>query len=406
MAAEVGQVLVSLGIFLGLALVLETDEFGRYSAVVAMAMIMANIAHLGSHVLMVRRVSRGADLEREWQRTITTVVIGTLVGANILLLLRPVFVPTVGIRTFLLITLAQTTFFWLSEASTQASQAMRRLKVGAKSKLTFAAVRILSLIAFVVFSDHTLNSWAYYALAGAALGSIGSLKITERAFAIKTRLRPPSLHDIKSGLPFVLSATSDGVLDSIDRPLLTRYGFDVAAGFYTMGYRIATISVLPIMAMARATDASFFEKGKRAPAEALDFAKRLTMRSAAYGLVVGVLLFTCAPLIPWVLGDKFDDVATVLRYVAVLPFLRGIQMFPGNALTGSDRHNVRLALMVFAMLLNLGLNLIFIPRYSWEGAAATTLIAESVFAVSLWIAASRLRHAEAPVPADSERSTV
>ena len=406
MAAEVGQILVSLGIFLGLALVFTSEDFGRYSAVVAMAMIMANVAHLGSHVLMVRRVSRGADLEPEWQRTVTTVVIGTLVGANLLLLLRPVFVPNVGMRTFLLITLAQTTFFWLSEDSTQASQAMRKLEVGAKSKLTFAGARILSLIAFAIFGDASLTSWSYFSLAGAAVGSLGSVKITERAFGVKTRILPPNLEDIKSGLPFVLSTTSDGVLDSIDRPLLTRYKFDAAAGFYSIAYRIATISVLPIMAMARATDASFFEKGKRAPAEALDFAKRLTVRSAAYGLVAGVLLFTFAPLLPWLLGEKFEDVATVLRYVAVLPFLRGIQMFPANALTGSDRHNTRLGLMVFAMLLNLGLNLIFIPRFSWEGAAATTLIAESVFAVSLWIAAGRLRNAEAPVPADSERSTV
>lgn len=399
MAAEVGQLVVSLGIFVGLALVLDTAEFGRYSAVVAMSMIMANFAHAGGHVLMIRRVARGADLEPEWQRTVTTVVLGTLVGTALLLLLRPLFVSAVSVASFALITLAQTTFFWLAEAATQASQAMRKLQVGAQSKLTFAAARLLSLVGFTLFGDSTLASWAYWAVGGALVGSMGSVFIIERSFDVRTRFKAPSWADLRMGMPFVLSSTSDGVLDSIDKPLLTRYNFDQAAGFYSIGYRIATISVLPIMAMARATDAVFFEKGHRDPREALAFARKLTVRSASYGLTVGVALFLAAPLLPWVFGEKFEDVATVLRVISVLPLLRGIQMFPANALTGSDRHNTRLALMMSAMLLNLGLNIVFIPLYSWKGAVATTLIAETAFAIALWAAASRLRNA---VPSQGE----
>ena len=410
MAAEVGQLVVSLGIFLGLALVLETSDFGLYSATVAMAMIMANFAHLGGHVLMIRRVARGEPLEPEWQRAVTTVVLGTLIGTVILLGFRTLFVPQVSARTFVLITLSQTTFFWLAESATQASQAMRRLVVGAKSKLTFASVRVISLVGFTIFGEGTLDSWAWWAIGGSAVGSLGSILITQKAFDLKTRFNPPTMSDVRMGLPFVLSATSDGVLDSIDRPLLTRYKFVEAAGFYSIAYRIATISVLPIMAMARATDASFFEKGARNPAEAYELAKRLTVRSAGYGFVVGLALFIIAPFLPeiistvfWFAGDgeKFEDVATVLRYVAVLPLLRGIQMFPANALTGSDRHNIRLIIMVGAMLLNLLLNLYFIPRYSWKGAVGTTLGAETAFAIALWVAASRLRTAQ-PAPSDNK----
>lgn len=409
MAAEVGQLVVSLGIFLGLALVLETSDFGLYSATVAMAMIMANFAHLGSHVLMIRRVARGLALEPEWQRTVTTVVLGTLIGTVLLLAFRTLFVPQVSARTFVLITLSQTTFFWLAEAATQASQAMRRLVVGAKSKLTFAGFRVLSLVGFTIWGGGTLDSWAWWAICGSAVGALSSVLIIQRSFNVKTRFSPPTISDVRKGLPFVLSATSDGVLDSIDRPLLTRYDFTVAAGFYSIAYRIATISVLPIMAMARATDASFFEKGARNPAEAYEFAKRLTVRSASYGFVVGLILFIIAPFLPDIIstvfwftdGEKFEDVSTVLRVVALLPLLRGIQMFPANALTGSDRHNVRLIIMVGVMLLNLVLNLYFIPRYSWKGAVGTTLGAETVYAIALWIAASRLRTAE-PAPSDNE----
>ncbi len=413
-AAEIGQLVVSLGIFLGLFLVLKIEDFGLYSATVAMAMIMANFAHVGGHVLMIRRVARGMDLEVEWQRTTTTVVLGTLVGTLALLIFRGIFVPSVSPRTFVLLTLSQTTFFWLSENATQASQAMKKLQVGAQSKLTFAAVRVGSLIGFTIWGDGTLDSWAWWAVAGSALGALGSVKIVERAFKIRSRFRPPTPSDLRMGLPFVLSATSDGVLDSIDRPLLTSSGFNVAAGFYSTGYRIATISVLPIMAMARATDAAFFEKGKRNPAEALDFAKRLTLRSGSYGFAVGLMLFLIAPVLPEIadvllwfaddIGDKFEDVATVLRVIAVLPFLRGLQMFPANALTGSDRHNTRLAIMIGAMLLNLCLNLYFIPRYSWQGAAGTTLVAEAAFALALWIAAAKLRTAQ-PAPTDADTVT-
>ena len=36
-----------------------------------------------------------------------------------------------------------------------------------------------------------------------------------------------------------MSSSSESVLDAIDRPLLTRYGFDVGAGIYSVGYRLA-----------------------------------------------------------------------------------------------------------------------------------------------------------------------
>jgi|GEM_PF-4774057 len=65
--------------------------------------------------------------------------------------------------------------------------------------------------------------------------------------------------------------------------------------------------------------------------------------AAGYGLVAGTALFLCAPLILLILDDeKYGDSVTAVKWLAFIPLVKGLQYFPGNALTGADHHNVRM----------------------------------------------------------------
>ena len=77
----------------------------------------------------------------------------------------------------------------------------------------------------------------------------------------------------------------------------------------------------------------------------------------------------------------FDRTRIQMEYA--VPLVKGLQYFPGNALTGADYHNVRSWIIFVTAMVNLIANLIFIPTYGWRAAAMTTLAAETLFAVLL-----------------------
>jgi O-antigen/teichoic acid export membrane protein len=95
---------------------------------------------------------------------------------------------------------------------------------------------------------------------------------------------------------------------------------------------------------------------------------------------------------------------SALRWLAALPLIQVLFYLPADALTGAGYQELRSSLQVGAAVLNVGLNLVLIPRYSFVGAALATLVALGSLAISLWIAVevmARRANAGKEVPADA-----
>ena len=121
----------------------------------------------------------------------------------------------------------------------------------------------------------------------------------------------------------------------------------------------------------------------------MQYARKLTILSTGYGLLIAAGLWICAPLLDPLMGDEFEDSVSALRWIAILPALKALQVFPANVLSGTDRQWVRARLVVATATLNLAINIAVAPIYGWRGAAGATLAAESVFAGLLWLTVRR-----------------
>jgi O-antigen/teichoic acid export membrane protein len=97
------------------------------------------------------------------------------------------------------------------------------------------------------------------------------------------------------------------------------------------------------------------------------------------GIAVSILLL--APFIPRLVGRDFSGVLVALRWLCWIPLLRGIHRATGSALTGSGRQNLRTAAQVTVALVNLLLNLWWIPVFGWIGAAWSSLASDGLLAV-------------------------
>jgi O-antigen/teichoic acid export membrane protein len=94
----------------------------------------------------------------------------------------------------------------------------------------------------------------------------------------------------------------------------------------------------------------------------------------------------CAGLLPHILGRSFAESVSALRWLCLLPLIRSLHYAAGMIITSSVSQWYRTAQQVAVAVLNLSLNLILIPRYSWQGAAAASLLSDGALAAMNWIA--------------------
>lgn len=164
-----------------------------------------------------------------------------------------------------------------------------------------------------------------------------------------------------------------------------------------VAYRILGVATLPVGALADATYARLFNVAKESYVAAYRLARRATVAAAAWACVAGVALLVAAPLLPRLIGDEYGDAVTAVRVLSVVPLLLALQLFAANALSACDAHPTRARIGAAMAALNVGLNLALIPRYSWRGSVAATIVSELVSLGLIWFGLHRVvRRSAAP----------
>jgi len=93
-----------------------------------------------------------------------------------------------------------------------------------------------------------------------------------------------------------------------------------------------------------------------------------------------------APFLPVLLGSEYTLSAEVLPLLAPILLFRATHYLAADALTGAGYQGLRSAVQVGVALLNLGLNLWWIPLFGWKGAVWSSLASDGLLAASLWLA--------------------
>jgi len=356
--------------------------------------LLGPLSQWGMNHVGVRAVAREVPFATTWAKVVSATSVGGLLGTAVA---TGVSALIFDMRTDIVIAfgIAQLVGFNTAQAATMMTEAHHRADVGLRINLSGGLVRLALLGIFYALGYDSVARWAAFLLIGMlAWGALSSWQVA-RAFGGRHRLVPPSQADLRHGIGFVFVQTSSSGQTDIDKIALNAYDLSNDAAVYSPGYRIAELTTVPLIALVRATYAEFFRRGASTVREAMSFARRLTAIAVGYGVVAGTALYLCAPLVLIILDEeKYAESVEVIEWLAFIPLAKGLQYFPGNALTGADHHNVRSWIIFGTAVVNLIGNILFIPSYGWKAAAVTTLIAEMLFAALLWGAVTVLANRE------------
>lgn len=377
--------------FVIIARALGPEGYGGFVGAVALVWILVPFASWGTGHILVREASRNPEtLANEWARSLMTTA---LVGSALFLLALiagGVILSDVPLAVIAAIAAADLVLSRISDLASQVFQAVERFTFSALFQALPSVLKSLLAVWLVLALDHlTMIVWAAAYLAACSLAALVALAIVRNLFGVSLHTRRTGGWPYRDGLFFSLSLSAHGIYNDIDKAMLARMASHAAAGLYAAAYRVVDVAMTPVRSLLFVTYGRFFRAGVEGMPGSMRLALRFMPIGISYAIVVSAGLVLFAGALPTILGEEYRPSVEALRWLAALPILRVLSSFAADALAGGDRQGVRSVAQLSAAALNIALNLIMIPVWTWRGAVWASLMTEAALAVTLWCIALR-----------------
>lgn len=181
-------------------------------------------------------------------------------------------------------------------------------------------------------------------------------------------------------LPLVPHATAQWVLQISDRVVLSHYVSGAKLGLYYVGYSIGSVATFLVFAMTKAMSPIITAELKANG----DSARVQRLGTYWFGaIVVGSLLVAVygPDVIKIFAPNRFLGAAEIVPIIALASVVYGVYTIVSTAIWYSMRTGWIPVLTAAAALVNVGLNILLIPRYGITAAAWTTAAGFAVLAL-------------------------
>lgn len=374
--------LVNIGL---IARYLGQEGFGSYSLILAFLYVFNNVADLGLYSLMVREISKPEADEKKIVSNIFTVrtiaLLVFLIIASIMVWFFP-YSQQVKIGTLI----AAVSFLFLSMGQVLMGIFQKYLRTD-RAAIADVAGRVVQLVFVIIFIKFSLG---FYSIIWAlVLGCLANF-ILLFVFARKHILFefgfdfPYWKKIIKATIPIAASIVLTLIYFKIDSIFLSLSIINRSSpnpisdvGIYGIAYKILegliffpAMFVGLIMPLLSGSAIAEPEKFKQVFQKTLDVLVLLIIP-----LVIGLLMLSL-PIVVLVGGNEFGDSAPALNVLSLAIGLIFLGSLFGNAIIALNRQKAGARIYFWGMIFNIVANLVFIPKYRYVGAAATTLATE------------------------------
>ena len=380
------RLVIQAAYFVLVARSLGPDAYGAFVTVVAMAALLGPFSGLGTPNLFIKNVRSGKRVAAIcWGNGILLTVLSgallTAVAVGLSLLLR---LKTAPFAVFL-VCVADMVLMKVTELAAFGFAASDRMKQTSIQNVVVSLLRLAGIVALMAtVHPVTLDRWVLVYLLTTLLGMIYAVAKGSQLWGHPATDLTALREDIAEGVFFSIAGSATTIYNDIDKIMLSKLADLVSTGVYAAAYRVIDVSMTPIRSLAAAAYPRFFRKGMDGIGATYGYALALMRKAAVYGSVASAGLWLLAPVLPRILGSKYDAVVPAVRWLALIPFLRCLHSFLADALSGAGLQRTRMAIQVVVALINIALNLVILPRYSWRGAAWTSLGCDGLLVVMFW----------------------
>jgi O-antigen/teichoic acid export membrane protein len=370
---------MDFGFYLILARALGVERFGVYTFSVSFVMLAHVLTDMGLSIVLARDVAKSPARIRallsEAVRLKAALALVTMIAvgaaAGIAGLPRDVL-AAVALLTIAMVSnsLAQTFEAILKSAGRAGSAGLSAFAQSTAGLLTGAALIVLGAGVFAGVLAYLVAAVVHVSVAAARSRDLWRGQGAAEAPRQRGRM-------LREALPLALSGVFIAIYFRIDAVMLQALQGERAVGLYGGVYRLFEALAI-LSAAARSVLFPLMARAADGPADALRLLCRRSLRLQLMG-TIGIAVFLsmqAEPIVLALLGDGFAPAAPALALLAcAVPFAFMADLLLAF-LIAQGRQSLGTWAVGATASLNVGLNLVLIPRFSIEGAAAATVASE------------------------------
>ena len=378
--------------------VLGVDEYGTFALFSATMMLLAGFVHFGWSETLVRFGAKYRDrveFEAIRSHAFSRVVLGAsalalvAVGASSWLCVqvykRPEFVPYFQLGVFGAWSSCLFTFFQNDRRAKQEMRAVVVWRVGS------------SLARLVVLSGAWILSWFSLQLAVWTYAFVPILFVLPALLReLKRHFRPMKYASVRPELAdemanytgwMFLSMATTHLIGNVDSHIIAYFHPNTVLSSFTAAARLT----LPIQIAVLAMTTTLLPRlsASRDLSEIHLYVKRVTQFLIPLSAAILLAIWIAPPILIWVSGPKYEDISTLLRLQMTTTWIILLTNPFGLILYAWGRTRMLAMMNVAQLIVNVGLDLWWVPTWGAAGAIVSTLVVNLIGMVTIYIGVVR-----------------
>lgn len=361
---------------------LTPDDYGIVGVTTAIASVFAVLLGMGLHGAIIRQYYDYRDDASELRTFIGTVylfflAVGLAVVGALTLWGEPVFgalLERVPFRPYIELTLWTALF----TASAVHLLSIYRAREQPLAYITVTVLQSLLTLGGVIYFVVVLERGALGKVQGGLWGGAVIFLITLVLMSREVSLvfsRKKLSHALAFGVPLIPHLIFGWMLGVADRIYLERMVSLQEVGLYSLGYQIGMIISLLVGAINSAWVPIFYDTAKSDPDAPSVISRICTLYTAGVALSALVLILIAPDLLMLIADDAYYSASSVVPLVAAAYVFQGLYFMSVSPLFYMKRTRLLPAMTGLAAIVNVGANLLLVPRMGMMGAGWATLLA-------------------------------
>lgn len=366
---------------------LSVDEFGQFSLIFGILGMLSIITDMGLGRVAVRMLQEAtSDKPRI---TGAYIVLRTLLGV----LGYVLAVAVVAVGGYGSVTLAAAAvgalsviFATVSNAYSVIFQVQERMQLPAMSTVVGASAQMLAVLVLIRGADAGLVLFMLPAVLTALIEMmiriVGAHRIARIRYCIDV---PLWWHLLKEAVPISIGNAMTTLYYRVDVIMLSQLSTLAAVATYSVAYKFvdlvnmvpwaASTAALPVLVRHWPDERQAFER------VALQICRLL---AALGGLIAAGFIVLADDVVPLLYGSEYQSAASAAKVVVGSQCISFAAACGLLILIAAGSHRRFPIIATGGLLVNVAINLVAIPRYSYMGAAWATLVTDLLMGVVMW----------------------
>lgn len=387
-----------VGLLIGIILPRELGPAGTglFYAILAIPQLTFSLVELGSKASIVFFTGKKAVAEERMISalmfifTISTVLCLIIFSIIFSLLNNPDYQ-----LSFIILVILITPFRLITTYARAFILAKEKIKLFNRLNIYFLIINLLGVVGFVWIAQLGVFGAFLALLVASVLVAVYALILVLKDYKIRFHMEGALIGSIiKQGIVYALSFFMIKLNYRIDIVLLERLSNLKEVGFYSLGVHVAELlwqvpAALFVVILSRSANATDQLAMTRTVMKLL----RVAFLFSFIGSIV--LYFLAPPLVSIIYGEAFIPSIAIIR--TIIPGILAFVVFQvlNSQLSGLGKPHISIIIFAPAVLINILLNLLWIPAYNGIGAAMATNVSYTLSAILLMIVYARVMHVSA-----------